>query len=137
MQAPLSARILKPVPLEDTRMKPGKIKIIVVLAAALLVAGVLIAGCTQDTGSSSGSAANSQQVSPASSGTSPSSGTGGSPGSSYAAHTGNGSRQYSGQSFLTNETMLSAAATQLNVTEQDLKNALTPASGTRMNLTSA
>ena len=75
-------------------MKPGKIKIIVVLAAALLVAGVLIAGCTQDTGSSSGSAANSQQGSPAGTGTSPSSGNGGSPGSSYAAHTGNGSRQY-------------------------------------------
>jgi len=118
-------------------MKPGKIKIIVVLAAALLVAGVLIAGCTQDTGSSSGSAANSQQGSPAGTGTSPSSGNGGSSGSSYAAHTGNGSRQYAGQGFLTNDTMLSAAATQLGVSEQDLKNALTPANGTRVNLTSA
>ena len=73
-------------------MKPGKINIIVVLASVRLVAGVLISGCTQGTGSGSGSAGNSQQVSPAGTGNSPSSGNGGSPGSSYAGNMGNGSR---------------------------------------------
>jgi hypothetical protein len=137
MRAPPFSPHLKSLPLENIKMKSGKINIIVVLAAALLVAGVLIAGCTQGTGSSSGSAGNSQQVSPAGTGNSPSSGNGGSPASSYAANTGNGSRQYPGQSFLTNETILSAAATQLGVSEQDLKSALTPTGGIRMNLTSA
>ncbi|MFZ1897565.1 hypothetical protein [Methanoregula sp.] len=118
-------------------MKPGKINIIVVLASVLLVAGVLISGCTQGTGSGSGSAGNSQQVSPAGTGNSPSSGNGGSPGSSYAGNMGNGSRQYAGQRFLTNTTLLTAAAAQLGVSEQDLQNALTPQSGQRMNLTSA
>ena len=75
-------------------MKPGKINIIVVLARVLLVPGVLISGCTQGTGSGSGSAGNSQQVSPAGTGNSPSSGNGGSPGSSYPGNMGNGSRQY-------------------------------------------
>ncbi len=135
-------------------MKLTKINIITVLAAALLVAGVIIAGCTQDTGSDSNSVTNSQQALPASTGNSPSSDNGGSQSGSntgngptsgnvgsqtgsYAGNTSNWSHQYAGQSFLTNDTLLSAAATQLGVSEQDLKNALTPTSGERLNITVA
>lgn len=134
-------------------MKPAQISIIAILAAALLVAGVIIAGCTQDTGSGSGPAGNSQQASPASTGTSSSldnsgsqsgSSTGNSPApgnvgsqtGTYAGNTSNGSRQYSGQNFLTNDTLLSAAADKLGVSEQDLKSALTPTNG-RPNFTAA
>ena len=123
-------------------MKPAQISIIAVLAAALLVAGVIIAGCTQDTGSGSGSAGNSPSSdnsgsqSGSSTGNSPTPGNVGSQPGSYAGNTSNWSRQYSGQSFLTNDTLISAAADKLGVSEQDLKSALTPTNG-RPNFTAA
>jgi hypothetical protein len=136
-------------------MKLSKNSIILVFAAAILVAGVVIAGCTQASDSGPASSGTSQQVSPTDTGTgspsdnggsqtgsasgtstgaNPSSGNGGSYSGSYS---GNTSRQYQGQGFLTNDTLMNAAATQLGVSEQDLKTALTPANGTRLNLTDA
>ncbi|WP_292370904.1 hypothetical protein [Methanoregula sp. UBA64] len=133
-------------------MRSEKLGIITVFATALLVAVVIIAGCTQDSGSASGSSAGttagtSQQAAPGSTDTGTSQDTSGSQsvshgvgtlGSQTSGYSGNASRQYSaGQNFLTNETRLSAAATKLGVSEQDLKNALTPANGQRVNFTDA
>nr|WP_320162020.1 hypothetical protein [uncultured Methanoregula sp.] len=104
-----------------------KTSIIAVLAAAILVAGIFIAGCTQDAGSSSVTPVTSQQYSSPGMANSQPAGNGGSQSGSYAGNrsgTG-GNRQFSGQSLLSNETRLSAAATKLGVQEQDLKNALT------------
>ncbi len=70
----------------------------------------------------SGSAGSGQQASPT---------------ATYAGNASYGGHQFSGQRFLTNTTLLNAAAAQLGVSEQDLQNALTPQSGQRMNLTSA
>ena len=117
-------------------MKPFTVSIIMLLAAVLVLAGVLVAGCTQDSGSTTSAAANSQQAAPAA-GSGPSSGNG-SYGGSYA---GNGSyvnHQFGGSpNFLTNDTLMSAAAAQLGVSEQALQNALTPQSGQRINFTDA
>jgi len=104
-----------------------KTSIIGILAAAILVAGIFIAGCTQDAGSSSVTPVTSQQYSSSGTANSQPAGNGGSQSGSYAGNrsgTG-GNRQFSGQSLLSNETRLSAAATRLGVQEQDLKNALT------------
>ncbi len=133
-------------------MKLSKSSIILVFSAAILVAGVVIAGCTQASDSGSASSGTSQQVSPTDTGT----------GShlttadhnrqlrtsteptpppvmriTAAVTPGNTSRQYQGQGFLTNDTLLNAAAVQSGVSEQDLKTALTPANGTRLNITDA
>jgi len=114
-------------------MKSFTVSIIMLLAVVLVLAGVLVAGCTQSSDSTSTAAANGQQAAPA--GTSP--GSGGSNGSSYAGSGNYGNHMYSGQSFLTNTTLLNAAAAQLGVSEQALQNALTPASGQRINFTDA
>ena len=138
-----------------------KTSIIALLAAALLVAGIITAGCTQDAGSGSGSSGNSQQYSPPSTGNSPPAGNDGSPsggsapGQQYSPPgTGNGppsgtggygggysgNRQFSGQSFLTNQTLLTTAAGELGVSETDLQNALsttTNATTGRPNLAAA
>ena len=136
-------------------MKLTKINIITVLAAALLVAGVIIAGCTQDTGSDSNSVTNSQQALPASTGNSPSSdnvgsqsgsNTGNSPTSgnvgsqtgSYAGNTSNWSHQYRRAEFPYKRfTLPQRSSHPLGVSEQDLKNALIPTSGERLNITVA
>jgi hypothetical protein len=136
-------------------MKLSKSSIILVFAAAILVTGVVIAGCTQVSDSSSASSGTSQLVSPTDTGTGSTSDNGGlQPGSSSGTSTGanpsygnggsysgsysgNTSRQYQGQGFLTNDTLLNAAAAQLGVSEQDLKTALTPANGARLNITDA
>jgi len=104
-------------------MKPFTLSGIMLLAVSLVLAGVLVAGCTQQSGSTS--TATSQQAAPA--GTGPSSGNGG----SYGNH------QAGFQKFLNNETLMSTAAAQLGVSEQALKTALTPANGQRINLTDA
>lgn len=103
-------------------MKTFTTSIIMLLAVTLVLAGVLVAGCTQSNGSTSGSAGSGQQASPT---------------ATYAGNASDGGHQFSGQRFLTNTTLLNAAAAQLGVSEQDLQNALTPQSGQRMNLTSA
>lgn len=132
---------------------------VILIISTLLIAGVIIAGCTQDNGSSSGPAGNSQQASPGSTVNSPSSDNGGSPGGSNtgtsaspgdrgspgSGHSWNasgsgGNPQYHGQNFLTNVTLLTSAADKLGVSEQDLQNALTMTSNAtsgRPNLTAA
>jgi len=139
-------------------MKLSKNSIILVFAAAILVAGVVFAGCTQATDNGSGSSGASQQVSPAGTGAGSTSDDGGSqsgsasgtsqqsssngmgtgPSSGYGeSHNGSYAGNTSRQSFLTNDTLLSAAADKLGVSEQDLKSALTPTNGGRPNLTAA
>lgn len=86
-----------------------KNSIIAILTAAILIAGIFTAGCTQTAGSGASSTATNQQSSSA---------------NSQQYTPSSGSRQFSGQSFLTNETLLAAAAGKLGVAEQDLKNAL-------------
>ena len=112
-----------------------KISTIALLAAVLLVAGILTAGCTQDAGSSPGPAGNSQQVAPASGDTNPPAVPAGNANGNY----GNG-RQFGGQNFLTNQTLLNDAAGKLGISEQDLQNALTSTANTttgRPNLNAA
>ena len=119
-------------------MKPFTVSIIKLLAAVLVLAGVLVAGCTQDSGSTTSAAANSQQAVPAGTGSGPSSDNGGSNGGSYAGNGSYGNHQFGGSpNFLTNDTLMSAAAAQLGVSEQALQNALTPQSGQRINFTVA
>ena len=100
-------------------MKPFTTSIIMLLSVTLVLAGVLVAGCTQSNGTPA-AATNSQQASPA---------------GTYAGNASYGGHQSSEQGFLSNTTLLNAAAAQLGVSEQDLQNALTPTSGQRMNLT--
>jgi len=107
-------------------MKLTKVTLITVLAVSLVLAGVLIAGCTQDNSSVSGSAGNS-----------PSSGNGGYSGGMFNGNAGYGNYQNFTQNLLTNVTLLNSAASQLGVSEQDLQSALTPANGARLNFTAA
>jgi len=93
-------------------------RILALLAAAILVAGILIAGCTQDGSSGSVPNANSQHYSTSGGDERPSA-TDGARNSNF-----NGTRQFSGQNFLSNETLLADAAGKLGVSEQDMKNAL-------------
>ena len=103
-----------------------KISIIAVLAAAIFVAAIITAGCTQDTGSSSGSPANGQQYTTSGAGNTPPSGNAGSQSGGYAGNSGSpgGSQQSRMQGLLTNQTRLAAAAATLGVSESDLQNAL-------------
>jgi hypothetical protein len=112
-----------------------KISILAILAAALLVAGIITAGCTQDAGSGPGTAGNSQQYTPGSGDTSPPAGSGGNGNSNYG-----GGRQAGGQNLPANQTLLNDAAAKLGVSEQDLQNALTSSVNTtsgRMDLSAA
>ena len=134
-----------------------KTSIIAILAAAILVAAIITAGCTQEAGSSSGSSGTSQQYSPASTETSPPTANGGSqsngpaggqqyppPGTENVPPSGNNGsgggdsagRQSSGEDFLTNQTLLATAAGKLGVSETDLQNALSTTNG-RLNFTAA
>ena len=100
-----------------------KIRIIAILAATILVAGLITAGCTQDAGSpGSNPSGDSQQYSGTSGDNSSPFANGGYHGSNPGGAGGN--RQFRGQNPLSNETMLIAAAGKLGVSEQDLKNAL-------------
>ena len=68
-----------------------KTSIIAFLAAAILVAGIITAGCTQDTGSGSAPAGNNQQYSPTSGNNNPPAENGG------PQNSGTGSATYSQQ----------------------------------------
>ena len=95
----------------------------ILIVSAITIAAFLVAGCVQSTGSSSGqSAAASQPSSPAQGNNAPAAGS---------------SHQYTGPSFLTNTTLLTAAAQTLGVSESDLATALTPTPGAHINLTTA
>jgi hypothetical protein len=118
--------------------------IIALLAAAILVAGIITAGCTQDSGSSASPTGNSQQYTP-------SGGQASTPAVDSASQVNStrGGQQYTqssgghqsgGQNFLTNETLIAAAAGKLGVSGQDLQNALNStknATSGRPNLTAA
>ena len=110
--------------MEVIYMKLTKATIISLLAVTFVLAGVLIAGCTQS--SSSAPAVSS-----------PSSVNGGSPGGMNNENASYGNRPNFMQNLLNNATLLNSAASQLGVSEQDLQNALTPASGGRPNFTAA
>jgi hypothetical protein len=115
-----------------------------IIASALLIMSILVAGCTQSSSDNSGQSAavssptdtsgnsapvqNAVSASPAGAGQQ---GTRASPSGTYQAG------QHAGGSFLTNETRLAAAAQTLGVSESDLKNALTPPAQGRVNLTDA
>jgi hypothetical protein len=107
--------------METFIMKSFTASIIMLLAVTLVLAGVLVAGCTQSSNTAA-PASNNQQATPA---------------GTYSGNASYGNHQYFGQRFLTNTTLLNAAAAQLGVSEQALQSALTPQSGQRMNLTSA
>ncbi|HUH78816.1 MAG TPA: hypothetical protein VLY83_02860 [Methanoregula sp.] len=109
-----------------------KISIIIIIVSAIFLAGIITAGCTQqDTGSSVPPATGDQ--SPSGGGNAPPAGDSGVSGSGNAngnangygyGHGSGGNYQSRGQGFMTNDTMLTAAAGKLGVSEQDLKNAL-------------
>jgi len=88
--------------------------IAILIASAIIIAGILVTGCVQDAGSSSDQSAGTQA-----------------PPAAGAQH------QYQGQRILSNLTALTAAAEKLGVTEHDLQNALTSSGGGQQNLTVA
>jgi hypothetical protein len=94
----------------------------ILIISIVVIAAILVAGCTQ----SSESSPDQGTAAPASP---PSQGTG--------APAAGSPSQYHGQSFLTNTTLLTAAAQTLGVSESDLATALTPTAGAHMNLTTA
>jgi hypothetical protein len=106
-----------------------KINAIAVMAASILFAVVLIAGCTQEAGNPVlAPPGDSGQYSNGNGGIRPQSGIPG----GYAGNMSDPGRQFRGQNFLTNETLLIAAAGKLGVSEETLRNAL----DTTMNTTS-
>jgi hypothetical protein len=130
-----------------------KTSIIPLLAAAILVAAIITAGCTQASGSNPGPVTTSQQYSQTGGDNSPPavndgsrSGTGSVTSSQQYLQTGGnnsppaynrsrngssgGGRQFGGQNFLTNQTLLTAAADKLGVSGQDLQNALSSTTNT-------
>ena len=118
--------------------------IIALAAAAIFVAGIMTAGCIQDTGSSS--PATSDQG-PAGAGNTPPAGDGMGSGNAYGTPYGNGSyaghsgaggnHTFRGQGFASNTTLLNAAAAKLGVSTTDLQAALNGTPGSRPNLTDA
>jgi len=99
--------------------------LLIAIITTVLLAIIFVAGCTQTASTSSAPAANDQQ-----------SGNYASPGGTYSGSPGNGSNQFM-QNILSNTTLLTAAASQLGVSEEDLQNALTPSNGNRPNFTAA
>jgi len=95
--------------------------LVILIISVVAIAAFLVAGCVQSPGSSPEQGA---AATPA-----PAQGTG-APGAGSP-------HPYSGQGFLTNTTLLTAAAQTLGVSESDLASALTPTAGAHMNLTTA
>ena len=106
------------------------------IISALLITGVMVAGCTQNNGSAT-SQSSGDQATPAL--TSPvASGDSGQQTPSYGgAPAGSGRQHQGGANFLSNTTRLTAAAATLGVSEQDLQNALNSSTTGRPNLTAA
>jgi hypothetical protein len=115
--------------------KSIKNTIALLIVSTLLVAGVMVAGCTQNNGSAA-SQSSGDQAAPAL--TSPvAAGDTGQQTPSYGAAPAGSSRQHPGGNFLSNTTRLTAAAATLGVSEQDLRNALNSSTTGRQNLTVA
>jgi hypothetical protein len=95
--------------------------IVMLIVSLVVVSGLIVAGCVQNNGSNSGL---------------PTAGTGQPSGSAGAS-----SQQYRGAGMLSNITFLTAAASKLGVSEQDLQNALSSSTENttngRPNLTAA
>ena len=111
--------------------------IAILIASAIIIAGILVTGCVQDAGRSSDQSTGTQappaapQNNPVTAGqTNQQIQNAGIPGAGSQRH-------YQGQGFLSNVTVLTAAAEKLGVSEQDLQNALTSSGGGRQNLTAA
>ena len=106
-------------------MKLKDIAGIAVLFMAFIFIGVLVAGCAQPSDNSGNSPIASTST----------------PSNSYPQNgMYHGNASYSGHGFsgfVNNETLMNSAASQLGVSEQDLKNALTPSNGQRINFTDA
>ena len=114
--------------------KSRKSTITLLIISALLVAGVMVAGCTQNNGSAA-SQSSGDQATPAL--TSPvASGDSGQQTPSYGGAPAGSARQHQGNAdFLSNTTRLTAAAATLGVSEQDLHDALNSSANGRQNLT--
>jgi hypothetical protein len=126
---------------------PGSLKncgCIGIVATALLIMSLLVAGCTQSSPDNSGQATALPTPSGDSGTSSPSQGAG-SAGPAGTVPDGSGvspagttsGAPHTGGNFLTNETRLAAAAQTLGVSEDDLKSALTPPAQGRVNFTTA
>jgi len=122
---------------------PKKWGCIGILAATFLVLAIVVAGCVQDSASNSEQQATVSSPPGGSGNNAPEGAAPGAPAGSVQQGTGisppggNSPHQHSGGSFLTNETRLAAAAQTLQVSESDLKNALTAPAQGRVNLTTA
>lgn len=115
--------------------KSMKNTIALFLVSALLIAGVMVAGCTQDIGSAPNQASG-DQVTP--SNAHPVAGDGTGKGIPFVGNgTAGSNRLHRDGNFLSNISRLTAAAATLGVSEQDLQNALNSSIRGRQNLTAA
>ena len=108
---------------------------IILIVSALLIAGVIVAGCTQNNGSAS-SQPSGDQASQVTTHSVPAGDANQQTLSNGRASSGS-SRQYPGGNFLSNATRITAAAATLGVSEQDLKSALNISMTGRQNFTAA
>jgi len=129
-----------------------KTSIIAIIVSGLLLAGIIVAGCTQPSTDSSAAPVSGDQsgggnAPPAdnsvvqgngNSNTNPGAPGGNPNGNGYAGYGAGGNHTFHG-GFLTNTTLLTAAAAQLGVSETDLQSALSGSvsSNGRPNLTAA
>jgi len=113
-------------------MKPTNLLMLV--SSLILVATLIVAGCVGD---NSNNAQQSSGNQPATT-TTNDVGSGGQNANPSGDHTGVSSQTHSrGAGFLSNATLISAAAVKLGVNEDALRTALNSTAGGRMNLTSA
>ena len=117
--------------------KDIKNTIALLIVSALLVAGVMVAGCTQNDGDAAGQSSG-DQTTPAFTASPVAAGGSGQQTPSYGAAPAGSPRQHQGgANFLSNTTRLTAAAATLGVSEQDLQSALNSSVNGRPNLTAA
>ena len=115
--------------------KSIKNTIAILIVSALLVAGVMVAGCTQNTGSTSSQSSGVQAAQVTTH--SVSDGVAGQQTPAHGRSSAGSPRQYSNANFLSNATRITAAAATLGVSEQDLRNALNSSTTGRQNFTVA
>ena len=108
---------------------------IILIVSALLIAGVIVAGCTQNNGSASIQSSGDQATQVTTHSAPPGAANQQTP--SNGRTSSGSSRQYTGGNFLSNATRITAAAATLGVSEQDLKSALNISMTGRQNFTVA
>ena len=116
--------------------KDIKNTIALLFVSALLVAGVMVAGCTQNDGNAA-SQSSGGQTTPALTSPVTNGDTGQQTQSQGAAPAGSPRQHQGGTNFLSNTTRLAAAAATLGVSEQDLQSALNSSANGRPNFTAA